>query len=171
PFRTSVYYGLFKKCTGYNDTCRPFPSVDQHDCNERNFCEEWEAAAIGMILAAVVGGLAWLHLVSVLVGGRAMREKAWKILSVLFFVYGIRKFDSVRALIKLVPHSLITNCYYLPAILQFSSIAFIAHLYSTADTFYYGTKYDVSFVLANVSASLSIVLGITLFMNGLLSPP
>ncbi|CAG8713503.1 10676_t:CDS:2 [Dentiscutata erythropus] len=149
PFRTSVYYGLFKKCTGYNDTCRPFPSVDQHDCNERNFCEEWEAAAIGMILAAVVGGLAWLHLVSVLVGGRAMREKAWKILSVLFFVYGIRKF----------------------AILQFSSIAFIAHLYSTADTFYYGTKYDVSFVLANVSASLSIVLGITLFMNGLLSPP
>ncbi|KAF0383481.1 hypothetical protein F8M41_011721 [Gigaspora margarita] len=93
PFHTSVYYGLFKKCTRYNDTCRPFPSSDQNDCAERNFCEEWEAAAIGMILAAVVGGLAWLHLISVLLGGRAMRDRAWKILSVLFFVYGIRNFD------------------------------------------------------------------------------
>ncbi|CAG8517844.1 21187_t:CDS:2 [Cetraspora pellucida] len=75
-----------------DDTCRYFPSSEQNDCNERNFCEEWEAAAIGMILASVVGGLAWLHLVSVLLGGRARREKAWKILSVLFFVFGIRNF-------------------------------------------------------------------------------
>ncbi|CAG8654186.1 5283_t:CDS:2, partial [Racocetra persica] len=121
-----------------DDTCRYFPSSEKDDCNERNFCEEWEAAAIGMILASVVGGLAWLHLVSVLLGGRARREKSWKILSVLFFVY---------------------------AILQFLSIGCIAHLYTTADLFYFGTKYDISFVLANVSASLSIVLGITLFMN------
>ncbi|CAG8432857.1 7345_t:CDS:2 [Diversispora eburnea] len=135
PFQITTNYGLFKKCRG---DCRVFPSSDENDCDEKNFCEEWEGAAAAMIFAVIIGGLVWLNLVNALVSGRGGRARAWKGITVLLMIH---------------------------ALFQFTAVFLIAHLYTTSNRFYIGTKYDISFIFTNISASFSVVLAIILFMN------
>ncbi|CAG8531633.1 3278_t:CDS:2 [Funneliformis caledonium] len=146
PFRTYTNIGLFKRCSNtiFNDECRPFPSSDYNDCEEKFFCEEWGLAVTTMILAAILGGLTWLNFVLILLGGRLRREKAWKNSSGLLLLH---------------------------ALFQFITIFLIAHIYTTSEKFYFGVKYDYSFIFANISACLSVLLSLTLFTNGLFSPP
>lgn len=83
---------IIKKCRG---ECRVFPSSDENDCNEKNFCEEWEGAAAAMIFAAFVGGIAWLLLIGALVGGRNKRERAWKGITALLLVHGTNRYSTL----------------------------------------------------------------------------
>ncbi|CAI2165852.1 14796_t:CDS:2 [Funneliformis geosporum] len=146
PFRTYNNIGLFKRCSNtiLYDSCRPFPSSEYNDCEENFFCEEWGLAGVTMILAAIVGGLTWLNFIMILLGGRLRREKAWKNSSGLLL---------------------------LQALLQFITIFLIAHVYTTSEKFIFGFKYDYSFIFANVSACFGVLLSLTLFTNGLFSPP
>ncbi|KAG1472524.1 hypothetical protein G6F56_001486 [Rhizopus delemar] len=57
--------------------CRPFPSYDHNDCDEEGFCELWRAAAAGMVVAVVVGGLTLIGLLVTMCSQRRKRDKAW----------------------------------------------------------------------------------------------
>ncbi|RIA84676.1 hypothetical protein C1645_831899 [Glomus cerebriforme] len=145
PYRTYINFGLFKICSSsiFNDRCRRFPSLDE-DCKEEYFCEEWKLAASAMVLASVVGFFVWFDLVGVLIGGRLKRERSWLRISAMIILH---------------------------ALLQFIAIFLIAHVYTTSERFYYGAKYDNSFIFANVSACFSVLLAVILFLNGLFAPP
>ncbi|GBB83606.1 hypothetical protein RclHR1_01030021 [Rhizophagus clarus] len=146
PVHVHQNFGLFRLCSYsfFNDDCRPFPSQSENDCKEEYFCEEWGLAALTMVLASIIGFLVWLDLIGVLIGGRLKRERSWKRISSMFILH---------------------------ALLQFASIFIIAHLFTMSTKFYYGAKYDLSFIFANVSACFSFILAIILFSNGLFSPP
>jgi hypothetical protein len=45
------------------------------------FCELWQAASFGMILASVIGALALLTLLGTMCSNRRKRENGWKLLS------------------------------------------------------------------------------------------
>ncbi|CAG8807665.1 44111_t:CDS:2 [Gigaspora margarita] len=55
---------------------------------------------------------------------------------------------------------------YISALLQISTVSFIAHLYNTSDRFYYGVKFDICFMLASSSAGLNFVLACILLYVG-----
>ncbi|CAB4478015.1 hypothetical protein RhiirA5_414420 [Rhizophagus irregularis] len=140
PHRAVTNYGLFQKCSTLDTHCREFPLIEFGDCEEEGFCEEWKAARINMIIAAVLGGLTLIYCLGVFFSGKFHKEQiAWKI-----FV-GLIGFH---------------------AILQYSTIALITHLYYTSDKFYYGVKYDISFLLVNISSVINILLSGILFRVG-----
>ncbi|KAG9299607.1 hypothetical protein G9A89_020778 [Geosiphon pyriformis] len=144
PWLSTVNYGLFERCSAFTNGCHPFPDQENGDCDEKYFCDKWIAARLGMIFATIVGGLTWLFLLLVLVSGRQRREKSWVLASMLMMFH---------------------------AVFQFLAIGLIAHLFTTTTRFLFATKYDFSFIFANISASISVLLSITLLMNGLLAPP
>ncbi|KAL9539427.1 hypothetical protein MBANPS3_010267 [Mucor bainieri] len=63
--------------------CRPFPSYEHGDCEEEGFCELWRAAAAGMVIAAVIGGLTIVALLATMCSQRRKRSKAWAPISLL----------------------------------------------------------------------------------------
>ncbi|KAG0745005.1 hypothetical protein G6F57_004065 [Rhizopus arrhizus] len=68
--------------------CRPFPSYDYGDCQEDGFCELWRAAAAGMVVAAIVGGLTIFALLATMCSQRRKRSKAWAPVSFMLILYG-----------------------------------------------------------------------------------
>ncbi|CAG8442296.1 2201_t:CDS:2 [Diversispora eburnea] len=140
PYRTITNYGLFKKCSSLNEEgCRAFPLDEYGDCDEDFFCQEWNAASVDMILASIVGGVTLFYLIYVLFGETTQREDAWKY---------------------------ITGSIVLMSLLQISTISMIAHLYNKSDRFYYGVKFDVSFMLASGSAAFNFMLACIIFIVG-----
>ncbi|CAO3651692.1 unnamed protein product [Mucor hiemalis] len=124
--------------------CRPFPSSDHGDCGEDGFCELWRAAAAGMVIATLIGGLTLFGLLATMCSDRRKRSKAWAPLSLMFILY---------------------------ALTQAFSMGVIAYLFNTSSNFYMGTRYNFSFVLCIISWISSIILSIVLFLVAMLSPP
>ncbi|KAG2235722.1 hypothetical protein INT48_009137 [Thamnidium elegans] len=91
PFHMETNYGLFKLCRSMTGECRPFPSSEQGDCHEDGFCELWRAAAAGMVLAVIIGGLTLFGLLATMCSERRKRAKAWAPLSFMFLIYGKRE--------------------------------------------------------------------------------
>ncbi|KAM3586862.1 hypothetical protein VKS41_001916 [Umbelopsis sp. WA50703] len=143
PFYTETTYGLFRLCRSYTGECRPFPIADK-DCSEEMFCELWQAASAGMILATVIGALALLTLLGTICSNRRKRESGWKLLSGLFALH---------------------------AVPQATAMGIIAYLFNTSSNFYMGTRYDISFVFAIISWCLSIVIAGILLLSSLFGPP
>ncbi|RCH78650.1 hypothetical protein CU098_005999, partial [Rhizopus stolonifer] len=144
PFYMETNYGLFRLCRSMARECRPFPSYDHNDCDEEGFCELWRAAAAGMVVAVVVGGLTLIGLLVTMCSQRRKRDKAWAPISFMFFLYALPQAFSMSA---------------------------IAYLFNTSPTFYMGARYNYSFVLCIISWTLSIILSIVLCLIGTLSPP
>ncbi|CAG8582370.1 11456_t:CDS:2 [Paraglomus brasilianum] len=142
PLKLEIHYGLFKKCSSVQG-CYPFPSPERNDCDEEWFCELWNAARFAVLFAAFVGAVTWLALVVVMLGGRGKRERMW---------------GSIAA--WLMFH----------AFFQFTAVGLIAYLFNNSDRFYFGYKYDMSFIFATISGSLSVMLSISLVLNGVLVP-
>ncbi|CAG8681460.1 7193_t:CDS:2, partial [Scutellospora calospora] len=63
----------------------------------------------------------------------------------------------------------ISGFVLITSLLQLSTISLIAHLYNTSDRFYYGVKFDTSFMLASSSVGLNFVLACVLFFVGWMS--
>ncbi|CAG8713165.1 3871_t:CDS:2, partial [Ambispora leptoticha] len=82
-----INYGLFKRCSALTTECHPFPSRDNGDCDEKYFCEQWEAAGFAMLFATFIGGITWCFLVVALIGGRNRRENLWVSLSMLMIFH------------------------------------------------------------------------------------
>ncbi|KAI8353241.1 hypothetical protein EDC96DRAFT_517295 [Choanephora cucurbitarum] len=144
PFYMETNYGLFKLCRSMTGECRPFPSYDHGDCQEDGFCELWRAAAAGMIVSAILGGLTILALLATMCTQRRKRAKAW------------------------APISFMLVAYALPQIL---SMSLIAYVFNTSATFYMGTRYNFSFIFCIISWILSVMMAVVLSMIAILSPP
>ncbi|KAG2195949.1 hypothetical protein INT47_007085 [Mucor saturninus] len=82
PFYMETNYGLFKLCR------RPFPSSEHGDCQEDGFCELWRAAAAGMVIATILGGLTLFGILATMCSERRKRSQAWAPLSFMFLIYG-----------------------------------------------------------------------------------
>ncbi|KAI8582250.1 hypothetical protein K450DRAFT_228071 [Umbelopsis ramanniana AG] len=143
PFYTETTYGLFRLCRSYSGDCRPFPIEDQ-DCTEEGFCELWKTASTGMILAAVIGGLALLGLLATMCSNRRKRANGWKLLSALFILH---------------------------AVPQAAAMGVVAYLFNSSSSFYVGTRYDLSFIFATISWCLSVVIAGILVLAAVLGPP
>ncbi|KAI8640825.1 hypothetical protein BD408DRAFT_226846 [Parasitella parasitica] len=144
PFYIETNYGLFKLCRSITRDCRPFPSYDHGDCEEEGFCELWRAAAAGMVIAAVIGGLTILALLATMCSQRRKRSKAWAPISLLFLIY---------------------------ALPQAFSMGTITYLFNSSATFYMGTRYNFSFIFCIISWILSVMLSVVLSLIAFLAPP
>ncbi|KAI7859062.1 hypothetical protein BDC45DRAFT_496779 [Circinella umbellata] len=144
PLYMETDYGLFRQCRSYTRDCRPFPSEEKGDCTEDGFCELWRAAAAGMVLAAILGGLTILALLGTMCSSRRKRARAWVTLSGLFVLH---------------------------AIPQAFSMGVIAYLFNSSATFYVGTRYNFSFIICTISWCFSIFLAAVLSLIAILSPP
>ncbi|KAI9343355.1 hypothetical protein BD770DRAFT_398197 [Pilaira anomala] len=144
PFYMETNYGLFKLCRSMTRECRPFPSSEHGDCQEDGFCELWRAAAAGMVLAVIIGGLTLFGLLATMCSERRKRSKAWAPLSFLF---------------------------YISALPQAFSMGAIAYLFNTSSTFYMGTRYNFSFILCTICWCTSVILSIVLSLIAIISPP
>ncbi|KAI7894508.1 uncharacterized protein EV154DRAFT_599857 [Mucor mucedo] len=144
PFYMETNYGLFKLCRSMTRECRPFPSSEHGDCQEDGFCELWRAAAAGMVIATILGGLTLFGILATMCSERRKRSQAWAPLSFMFLIY---------------------------AIPQAFSMGIIAYLFNTSATFYMGTRYNFSFVLSIISWCLAVILAVILSLVGIMSPP
>lgn len=102
------------------------------------------AAAAGMVLAAILGGLTIVALLGVMCSNRRKRARAWMTLSGLFVLH---------------------------ALPQAFAMGIMAYLFNTSATFYVGTRYNMSFILGTISWCLSIFLAAILALVAILSPP
>jgi hypothetical protein len=63
--------------------------IEFGDCEEEGFCEEWQAARVNMIIAAVLGGLTLIYCLGVFFSGKFHKEQiAWKIFVGLIGFHG-----------------------------------------------------------------------------------
>ncbi|KAI9483001.1 MAG: hypothetical protein EXX96DRAFT_556465 [Benjaminiella poitrasii] len=144
PFYMETNYGLFRLCRSITKECRPFPSYDHGDCDEDGFCELWRISAASMVVAAVIGGLTILALLTTMCSQRHKRSKAWAPISLMFLIF---------------------------ALPQAFSMGIISYLFSSSSMFYIGTRYNFSFILCIISWILSVILSIVLSLIAILSPP
>ncbi|ORX93739.1 hypothetical protein K493DRAFT_315844 [Basidiobolus meristosporus CBS 931.73] len=142
PFKSNIYYGLWKKCS--SSGCRAFPDPDNGDCKEVGFCEKWQMAQNGMSIAGMLGVLILVFFGTVFFLSPNRQARSWKYAVPLLSVHAI--------------------CQILP-------MGIIAHLYGTSPRFYFGTTYDLAFLSCIVSWMLDVVCGVILFSIGMTSPP
>jgi hypothetical protein len=81
-----VTYGLHKRCSSITGTCTPFPLREECHDDERYFCSTWRSAGFFMNFSVVIQLACVIAYVTVLFGGRTVRESGWKILSGLLGV-------------------------------------------------------------------------------------
>ncbi|KAL1923313.1 uncharacterized protein VTP21DRAFT_8293 [Calcarisporiella thermophila] len=144
PFRMETHYGLFEKCSQLTGECRRFPLQSAGDCEEENFCEKWQLAGYSLVTAAIIASFTWISLIGIMCGGRRSMEKGWRSAVGLFL---------------------------LNALFGALSMSLIANLYNSSNTFYFGTRYGMSFILATIGWCLSLFCSVGLALSVLFGPP
>ncbi|KAL0078072.1 hypothetical protein J3Q64DRAFT_1767570 [Phycomyces blakesleeanus] len=144
PLYSETNYGLFKLCQSVTGECRPFPREEEGDCTEEGFCQLWQAAGAGMILAAVIGALTLVALLGTMCSSRRKRERGWKLVAGMLVLHAI------------------------PAAI---SMSVVAYLVNTSSIFYAGTRYDMSFIMGAATWCISLVIALSLTLATLLGPP
>ncbi|KAI9021440.1 hypothetical protein CLU79DRAFT_753321 [Phycomyces nitens] len=144
PLYSETNYGLFKLCQSVTGDCRPFPREEEGDCTEEGFCQLWQTAGAGMILAAVIGALTLVALLGTMCSSRRKRERGWKLVAGMLVLHAI------------------------PAAI---SMSVVAYLVNTSSIFYAGTRYDMSFIMGAATWCISLVIALSLTLATLLGPP
>jgi hypothetical protein len=140
----AIQIGLHRQCFSTTGTCSHFPETADCHGPDRSFCSLWRSVGFLMSFNVVVEGAMIIAFVTILIGGRPMRERGWKLMS--FFLF-------------------------LVALIQCASMALVAYLYDWDDRFFVGWKLDVSWICATVSWAVSLLLAVVLAGSGLLLPP
>ncbi|ORY00698.1 hypothetical protein K493DRAFT_312725 [Basidiobolus meristosporus CBS 931.73] len=65
----------------------------------------------------------------------------------------------------------VASLLILHAACQIIGMVFISDLYNTSSRFYYGTKYDISFIFCILSSILDVVLAVGITVTAITSPP
>jgi len=137
-------YGLHRRCSSTTGKCTHFPTYDDCHGSDRYFCSMWRSVGFLMSFAVVLECVVILAFITVLIGGRATRERGWGLMS--FFLL-------------------------LVALLQCASMSLVAYLYDWDDRFFVGWKLDISWILTTVSWCVALVLSVCLALSAMLLPP
>ena len=125
--------GLHRSCSSVLDPpCRPFP-LDRDDCagDGSAFCSMWRTTGFLVSLAAVLELVTLVAFRVVMAGGKQKRVGGWRILGGLL---------STVALVLV------------------AAVSIVAYLYDNDDKFFVpGWHLDTSWILATVSAGLSVL--------------
>ncbi|KAK5168136.1 uncharacterized protein LTR77_006704 [Saxophila tyrrhenica] len=122
PIRVS--YGLHKRCSSITGKCTPFPQDEDCVGNNRTFCSMWRSTGFLMNLSLMFELACIVGYVTILFGGRVVRESGWKILSGLLGLVGVA---------------------------QLVAMALVAYLYDHDNRFFVGWELGKSWVLCTVS--------------------
>lgn len=131
-----VNYGLHKRCSSITGKCLPFPQYEDCHGNDRSFCAKWRTAGFFMNFSMVFELACIVAYITILFGGRAVRESGWKMLA---------------GLLSTVAAS------------QLIAMALVAALYENDKRFFVGWELDKSWVLCTVSWVVLLVdaIGVT----------
>ncbi|SMQ45580.1 unnamed protein product [Zymoseptoria tritici ST99CH_3D7] len=119
-----VTYGLHSRCSSITNTCTPFPPPEECHGEERGFCSAWRTSAFLMNFSVVLMLACLVAYVTVLVGGRQVREKGWKVLV---------------GLLAVVAGS------------QLTAMALVAALYEKDKRFFVGWELGTAWILCTIS--------------------
>ncbi|KAL8342504.1 hypothetical protein RB598_004073 [Gaeumannomyces tritici] len=138
--------GLHRSCSSVLDPpCREFP-LDREDCagDGSAFCSMWRTTGFLVSLAAVLELVTLVAFVVVMAGGKQKRVAGWRILAGLLSVV---------------------------ALLLAAVVSVVAYLYDNDDKFFVpGWHLDKSWILATVSASLSVLCAAGLVTSAFVLP-
>ncbi len=87
PIRVS--YGLHKRCSSITGHCISFPQKDDCSGENKSFCSMWKSTGFLMNFSLMVELACVVAYITILVGGRSVRENGWKILGGLLAVVGL----------------------------------------------------------------------------------
>lgn len=79
PIRVS--YGLHKRCSSITGKCTPFPQDDDCVGDQRAFCSIWRSTGFLVNFSLMAELACIVAYITILFGGRAVRESGWKILA------------------------------------------------------------------------------------------
>ncbi|KAI8642537.1 hypothetical protein BD408DRAFT_179269 [Parasitella parasitica] len=123
-------YGLFQQCESSTGECKSFPQ--ENDCKEERFCELWQIAGAGVILAIFIGILIIIALSSIIFIRKDKRVQGWNLITGMLVLHAI------------------------PLIVSFSIVIYLSNINST--NFHLGTSYDQSFIMSGISWCSSVIL-------------
>jgi hypothetical protein len=84
-----ITYGLHKRCSSISGKCEPFPqSTDCHG-DDKYFCSMWRSTGFAVNFSLMVELACIVAYITVLTGGRAVRESGWKILAGLLSLVAV----------------------------------------------------------------------------------
>ncbi|MCJ1438135.1 hypothetical protein MMC27_007522 [Xylographa pallens] len=128
--RIHYTYGLHKRCSSLSGSCTHFP--EDADCHggDRYFCSMWRSVGFLMNFAIVMEGMTFIAFLVVILGGKQMRERGWKVLSCMLLLAGV---------------------------IQCAGMSLIAYLYDNDDRFFPGWRLDTSWVFCTISWSVMVL--------------
>ncbi|KAF2099832.1 hypothetical protein NA57DRAFT_75336 [Rhizodiscina lignyota] len=132
---TSIHYsyGLHQRCSSITGTCEPFPQYDDCHGDSKSFCAMWRTTGFLMSFAVIIECATLVAYLTVIFGGKQMRDKGWK---VVCFLLGL--------------------CI----LVQCASMAVVAYLYDNDSRFFIGWRLDTSWILCTVSWSVQFLTAI-----------
>lgn len=140
----SVTYGLHQRCSSITGECQPFPR--RRDCHgsDRYFCSIWRSAGFLMNFALVAELACGVAYVTILAGGRSMRESGWKILIGLL---------GVVTAAEMMAMALVVSVHYFRRAqgFEYRSDKGQAFLYDHDNRFFVGWELDKSWALCTTS--------------------
>ncbi|KAI0006536.1 hypothetical protein F4779DRAFT_644123 [Xylariaceae sp. FL0662B] len=139
------YIGLHKSCSSVDDPkCRPFPNDD--DCrDDQFFCSMWRSSGFLISFATIVELATLITFLVVIAGGKYKRETGWK---------------------------LIGGFLLADAVVEFASMGIVAYLFDNDSQFIIpGWSLGWSWILCTVSASVSVLIALSLAASAWFLPP
>lgn len=143
-----INYGLHKRCSSITGECQPFPRYE--DCtDDRYFCTLWRSTGFLLNFALMAELACVVAYVTILVGGRNVRERGWKILAGLL---GLVAAAELVAMALVVSGGAAGQCEWHGANRRMQ-----AYLFDHDSRFFVGWELGKSWVLCTVSWTVLFV--------------
>ena len=142
-----VTYGLHRRCSSITGACEPFPRHEDCHGDDRYFCRMWRSTGFLLDFSLMVELACIVAYVTILVGGRRVRESGWMILSGLLGLVALGLMTAMALVVSggccgLRGQRLMTRQ---------------AYLYDHDSRFFVGWELDKSWVLCTVSWTVLLV--------------
>lgn len=76
-----ITYGLHKRCSSITGKCEPFPQYEDCHGEDRYFCSIWRSTGFLVNFSIMFELACIVAYITILAGGRGVRESGWKILA------------------------------------------------------------------------------------------
>lgn len=76
-----INYGLHKRCSSITGECQTFPRYEDCTDDDRYFCNMWRSTGFLLNFSLMAELACVVAYITILVGGRNVRERGWKILA------------------------------------------------------------------------------------------
>ena len=84
-----ITYGLHRRCSSISGKCESFPKREDCHGEDKYFCSMWRSAGFAVNFSLMVELACIVAYITVLTGGRGVRESGWKILAGLLSLVAV----------------------------------------------------------------------------------